>query len=177
MKNYYTILEINKDSDIEQIKKAYRNLALKYHPDKNKDFNASQKFIEITEAYEILKDPIKRSEYDKKLIYDEHIVPEFNNWKKNAQEKASRDAKMEYELFSEKLIRELKLIKKHSIGIGCVILLVIAVIASLIGAVQILSSDMENKGFVLLSVVFWIGLLIFFYNRVSEGYKDDRKEL
>ena len=84
---------------------------------------------------------------------------------------------MEYELFSEKLIRELKLIKKHSIGIGCVILLVIAVIASLIGAVQILSSDMENKGFVLLSVVFWIGLLIFFYNRVSEGYKDDRKEL
>lgn len=177
MKNYYAILGIDKNSDIELIKKAYRNLALKYHPDKNKDYNASKKFIEITEAYEILKDPIKRREYDKKMIFEEHIVTEFETWKRNAQEKASRDAKMDYNLFSEKLLKELKLIKKHSVGIGCVILLVIMVITTLVAAIKILSSDIENKGFVLLSVAFWIGLLIFFYNRVSGAYKDDRNNL
>ncbi len=65
MKDYYKILEIDFGADILTVKKAYRKLALKYHPDKNKAPDAAQKFIEITEAYEVLRDSIKKEEYDR----------------------------------------------------------------------------------------------------------------
>lgn len=54
MKNYYQVLGVSEDADERQIKKAYRKLALKYHPDKNKDANAAEKFREINEAYAVL---------------------------------------------------------------------------------------------------------------------------
>ncbi|KAL0263840.1 UNVERIFIED_CONTAM: hypothetical protein PYX00_011141 [Menopon gallinae] len=64
-KDYYAILGVNKNASSEEIKKAYRALALKYHPDKNKnDKTAEQKFKEINEAYEVLKDPQKKAFYD-----------------------------------------------------------------------------------------------------------------
>lgn len=64
-KDYYSVLGVNKNSSNDEIKKAYRSLAIKYHPDKNKDDkSAEQKFKEINEAYEVLKDPKKRSMYD-----------------------------------------------------------------------------------------------------------------
>jgi len=63
-KNYYDILNINKDASYDDIKKAYYKLALKYHPDKNKDSDAEEKFKEISEAYEILSDNNKRLSYD-----------------------------------------------------------------------------------------------------------------
>lgn len=64
-KDYYRILGISKDANEEEIKKAYRKLALKYHPDKNKESNAEEKFKEIAEAYEVLTDKKKRETYDK----------------------------------------------------------------------------------------------------------------
>lgn len=64
-KDYYSILGIAKSSSPEEIKKAYRKLALKYHPDRNKDDkNAESKFKEISEAYAVLSDPDKRKQYD-----------------------------------------------------------------------------------------------------------------
>lgn len=60
----YDILGIPKDATEEQIKKAYRSLSLKYHPDRNSEPDASDKFKEINEANEILSDPEKRQEYD-----------------------------------------------------------------------------------------------------------------
>lgn len=64
-KDYYKILGISKNSSAKDIKKAYYQLAKKYHPDTNKDDpNASKKFQEVSEAYEILSDDTKRKEYD-----------------------------------------------------------------------------------------------------------------
>lgn len=63
-KEYYKILGIPKGSNEEEIKKAYRRMALRFHPDKNKDANAEEKFKEIAEAYEVLSDPKKRVVYD-----------------------------------------------------------------------------------------------------------------
>lgn len=55
-KDYYTILGVPRGASDEQIKKAYRKMALKYHPDKNKDPGAEEKFKEIAEAYDVLTD-------------------------------------------------------------------------------------------------------------------------
>jgi molecular chaperone DnaJ len=63
--DYYDILGVSKDASQDDIKRAYRKLAVKYHPDKNQgDKQAEEKFREVTEAYEVLKDPQKRQQYD-----------------------------------------------------------------------------------------------------------------
>ena len=64
-RDYYEILSVPKNSSVDNIKKAYRKLALKYHPDRNKgNKEAEEKFKEISEAYEILSDDYKRRQYD-----------------------------------------------------------------------------------------------------------------
>lgn len=64
--DYYKVLEVSKTSSADEIKKAYRKLAMKYHPDQNKDNkDAEKKFKELTEAYEVLKDEQKRAAYDR----------------------------------------------------------------------------------------------------------------
>ncbi|CAL8278467.1 unnamed protein product [Merluccius merluccius] len=63
-KDFYKILGVPADSNEDDIKKAYRRMALKFHPDKNSDADAEDKFKEIAEAYEILTDPKKRGIYD-----------------------------------------------------------------------------------------------------------------
>lgn len=63
-KDYYEILGLGKNATQDDIAKAYKKLAFKYHPDRNKDDKASQKFKDIAEAYEILGDKSKRRHYD-----------------------------------------------------------------------------------------------------------------
>jgi molecular chaperone DnaJ len=69
LENYYNILGVQDNSDQETIKKAYRSLAKKYHPDKNKEEGAEEKFKKITEAYEVISDTEKRKEYDRKRAW------------------------------------------------------------------------------------------------------------
>lgn len=64
MKDHYNVLGTSKDASPKDIKKAYRGLCMKYHPDHNSDGNATEKMAEINEAYEILSDENKRKEYD-----------------------------------------------------------------------------------------------------------------
>lgn len=81
-KDYYNILGVSRDASQDEIKKKYRKLAAKYHPDKNPDDeSAEEKFKEIGEAYEVLKDPEKRKLYDQV----------GSDWKKYQQAGASAD--------------------------------------------------------------------------------------
>ncbi len=65
-RDYYEVLGVDKKADQEEIKKSYRKLAMKYHPDRNKeDPQAEEKFKEIGEAYAVLSDPQKRTKYDR----------------------------------------------------------------------------------------------------------------
>lgn len=81
-KDYYNILEVSRDASQAEIKKSYRKLAAKYHPDKNPDDpKAEEQFKELGEAYEVLKDPEKRKLYDKV----------GKDWKRYQQAGASAD--------------------------------------------------------------------------------------
>ncbi len=66
-RDYYEVLEISKSATLDEIKKAYRKLALKYHPDRNPNnkHESEEKFKEVSEAYEVLSDQDKRARYDK----------------------------------------------------------------------------------------------------------------
>ncbi len=63
-KDYYEVLGLDKNASQEEIKKAYRKLALEWHPDRNKSPEATEKFKQINEAFEVLSDPQKRQAYD-----------------------------------------------------------------------------------------------------------------
>lgn len=65
MSDFYTLLGVFRDASEEEIKKAYRKLAMEYHPDRNPSPDAEAKFKEIAEAYEVLRDPQKRAAYDR----------------------------------------------------------------------------------------------------------------
>lgn len=66
-KDYYQILGVDKNANEDDLKKAYRKMALKWHPDRNQDkkAQAEEKFKEINEAYEVLSDPKKKEIYDR----------------------------------------------------------------------------------------------------------------
>ena len=66
-KDYYKILGVGTDADADALKKAYRKLAMKWHPDKNPDHKevAERRFKEVTEAYDVLTDKQKREVYDR----------------------------------------------------------------------------------------------------------------
>jgi len=80
-KDYYKILNVDKYSSSDDIKKSYRKLALLYHPDKNlDDVQSEEKFKEISEAYDVLSNPIKKQEYDYKYGYTMNIETILNNF-------------------------------------------------------------------------------------------------
>jgi curved DNA-binding protein len=75
--DYYQIMGVTPEASAKDIKTAYRRLARKYHPDLNKAPDAEARFKQLGEAYEILKDPEKRKEYDQRRRYAEQPQPEF----------------------------------------------------------------------------------------------------
>lgn len=82
MENYYTILGLKDDASIEEIKKSYRKLAMKHHPDRNNgNKNSEEKFKKINEAYEVLSDTNKKNKYDQErnFSHTSRTNNQFNN--------------------------------------------------------------------------------------------------
>src|SRR5947199_9948747 len=81
-RDYYEILGVGRDSDDEVIKRAYRKLAMQFHPDRNVgDADCEEKFKECAQAYEVLRDPAKRQRYDRygHAGLDGATAPHFND--------------------------------------------------------------------------------------------------
>jgi DnaJ-class molecular chaperone len=93
IKDYYKILDIDYNSSLLEIKTAFRNAALIWHPDKNNSVYAKEKFIEVYEAYKILINPEKKSLYDEILF--EHLSNE-NELNENKQDVFSKYKKINY---------------------------------------------------------------------------------
>ena len=77
-RDYYKILGIARGATDDEIKKAYRKMAVKWHPDKNKSPEAEEKFKDVAMAYEVLKDKKKRDLYGKSVIFGVVIVIIFD---------------------------------------------------------------------------------------------------
>ena len=90
-KNYYEILGVTPDSDVSEIKAAYRKLARKYHPDVNDSAEAVAKFKAVTEAYETLSDNVKRNKYN--TLYG--FFKSYKSSQSGAQYKKSKEPKFE----------------------------------------------------------------------------------
>jgi curved DNA-binding protein len=88
-KDYYKILGVSVDADAQEIKTAYRKLARKYHPDLNASDGAAEKFKEIAEAYEVLKDPRKKAKFDDLRKYGSESTSGFQpppGWQSNTRD-------------------------------------------------------------------------------------------
>nr|WP_158210468.1 DnaJ domain-containing protein [Myroides phaeus] len=110
MKDYYKIIGVSKTASIDEIKKAYKKLAFKYHPDVSTLSNSHEKFIEISEAYEILSDETKRKNYDNlnKSDFSESPHSEkyttYQKHKKEAERKAEQYSKTDFKNFKSSVL-------------------------------------------------------------------------
>jgi DnaJ-class molecular chaperone len=184
--NYYKILGITSDSKKDEIKKAFRKLALEFHPDKNKRADAHERFISINEAYLILYDDEAREKYDREyfiffeLIKDSKQSSEnnetqnkqnqetnnrfkdevLNNWVKNAREQADRYAKMAFKEFY-KLFKSF--FKELIFQISNVILIIIGAFFFIYGT-TVFFDGLNNSG-AFLSLIIGLSLLFVGYLR------------
>jgi DnaJ-class molecular chaperone len=84
MDDYYRALELKKNASIDEIRKSFRTLALKYHPDKNKDEGSKEKFMKIVEAYEVLSDESGKKNYDESITIRKNTPKYDFSWTPSA---------------------------------------------------------------------------------------------
>lgn len=131
MKNYYRTLGLTRNCTQAEIKAAYKQLAKKWHPDKNKSINAHDMFIEIHEAYEILSNPIKRASYDElssennavALVNKEFKQKQHDDFVKEAKQRAHNVSTMNIDSFLENLFLSFDYLKAIFWGIMGIVLI------------------------------------------------------
>lgn len=177
MKDYYKILELEFGADILKVKKAYRRIAY-------------QKFIEITEAYEVLQDPLKKSEYDN--LYQSYLGPKSQEqyseqkykeiyqrkqqeWADYGREKAKEYSSIPFEVFMKQIL------KKISVGAGYIpnIIAILFVSGGAIGILTNLPKAFEDDGGLglsLLIIVVALGYLAYRLFLVAQAdYHEEKK--
>ncbi|WP_299822582.1 J domain-containing protein [uncultured Pontibacter sp.] len=116
IKNYYLILKVERDASGSDIKKAYRDAAIRLHPDKNDAPTAHHDFVELNEAFHILSDVLKRKQYD--TLYNHFILQNGENLEKEAtskfesarseaQKKSEEIASSNFYIFTTELLTEM----------------------------------------------------------------------
>lgn len=125
MDDYYSTLGVPKTATQDEIKKAYKKLAFKFHPDVCKDFNAHEKFIKINEAYEFLSNPEKRAFYDNLRSSSNKSSKQneqYQEWQEKARSTAKQNAQTEFSKYKQSVLDNLtqayKTTKKGA-EIGC----------------------------------------------------------
>ena len=169
MKDYYEILEVGPNCTVEEIKQSYRRLAKKFHPDVNKAPNAHQKFIEISEAYEVLlRHATASTQVEKQEQYD------YEAFIREVREAAQRQARMRYqkfarehEAFRESGLYDLGLLLKY---MGRVFVPILALV--LIGLPISVSLSEHSAGPMAYLFFFWVigGFLLFDAFSKRKGY-------
>lgn len=152
-KDYYSILNISNNSTKEEIIKSFRELAKKYHPDKNSSPNASDKFREIFEAYEILKNDEKRKVYDqywnakykrKEEKPQTDFEPEFKEQREYAKQAADKYSQMPYEDFINSALFNIKFVVQKTPTIGGIILVFLVGLSFLFFLTFLISSNIDG---------------------------------
>lgn len=189
MINYYSILGLGLQASNDEIKMAYKKVALFYHPDKNKNLDATSKFIEATEAFEVLKDSQKRKEYD--LLYSKNVFNQqmsinnvgedtsFKIWNEDAREQAKKYASYSFEEFSQVFSDEVKVIVPFLPRIFWILVSGFGAIAAIISLPELLDKKDGSSiavflvlGGCLFGFIFW-GMS----KTVVADYKGERKKL
>jgi len=84
MDDYYKVLELNRNASLDEIRKSFRSLALRYHPDKNKNSEAKEKFMKVVEAYETLSDENGKRNYDESITIKKDSPKSDFSWTPSA---------------------------------------------------------------------------------------------
>lgn len=194
MKDYYKILGIYKNASLSEVKTSFRKLALKYHPDKNPGRDASMRFYEITEAYEVLKNQDKRKEYDD--IYsqifstrniarsDASINIKQQKWTEHGKQKAEEYSRMKFSDFIHLAVDSAVFHGGYASRIGCVTFLFTGsgifglVMLPLMFSEGVFDGEDAALGIIVYLAV-CIGFIYFGYNFTKNEvtlYKDEREK-
>ena len=191
MKDYYKILAISQSASLIEIKKAYRKLALIYHPDKNKSMNAVPKFIEITEAYEVLSNIEKRKLFDfyykqqfQKDNSIKNVEVNYNNskteWQKYAETKAKEYSEVNFDEFSNRLFSEIKVGVKYTPNVILILFISFGVAGLLFKALPLAISDKNAPDglipILLVAILGWSYFVYKYFTSSKDKYLNERKD-
>ena len=160
--DYYKILNISENATLKEIKRVFRELAKEFHPDKNKSNDASLKFIEVFEAYEILKDKITKDIFDerRKQFYNKKSA-EFDKQKNTKSEKyeyVKKEANKRAEYFSRMtfddfLQSSIFMLKKATSKFALILMFLFGLFMIFFGFFAIINTN-NNEGFSVLTMLF-----------------------